>query len=692
MALLLLALLPVPPKLKDNSRRAGESSAENHDTIHRVLEKIFKGLQRPGKDGVVLGCADGNKRLCFPILCGWIADHMEHVYLHNIKNNACPKCEVPLEWLGEPSAGPEHPKRDHDEYQLLIRQHRATGDLAPIEELVERGLNSLFNAFWTLPRVDPAEIAKPDLLHTVYLGILKHMMEWIQEFLKKHNRLDFFDKAWSTMGPYPGFTVPTKAYREVSQWQGKEMRNLGRIVTAAFATALRAPSDAQRMPFRIAIQCVTALVDFHLMAQYKTHTEQTLQYMQDYLNAFHKNKHVFREFRAGKRAIKEARGEVGKIAIRHANAAQARAQKGTSATKRRKIARDDREELVSAKVEEATKRAHFNFIKMHLLQHFQSHVRRYGSIPIFSTDVSELAHKAQIKESYRRSNRNNAMLQILDNYNRVHTLAMRVINIAATLPEAPTYLEKARTDPEMKIFMDAILKADMGESSLIKTGVTPRRKLRSLIKGEMRVNLSDLANDMGISGLPQSILNYAKLSGKNCLQRGCLSVHELQKLPVERFNMLEVPVPVFQDPDSYIMNKLRCTGERSFRGCSSRNDWVWVEVGDGYGATGDLRGRLPGRLRGLLKLRDTSSGASLRLAVVELLRAVNGGEADPYDTLIRVHQRVYKAPEKACPTFDIASILGMAHLVGYGEGVWLVNNRIDLGTWNEIYAGAAGQT
>ena len=127
---------------------------------------------------------------------------------------------------------------------------------------------------------------------------------------------------------------------------------------------------------------------------------------------------------------------------------------------------------------------------------------------------------------------------------------MCVINIAATLPEIPTYLEKARTDPEMKIFMDAILTADMGELSLIKTELMLRRKLRSLIKGEMRLNLSDLANDMGISGLPQSILNYAKLSGKNCLQRGCVSIQELQNIPVERFNMLEVPVSVFQDPDS----------------------------------------------------------------------------------------------------------------------------------------------
>jgi hypothetical protein len=87
-----------------------------------------------------------------------------------------------------------------------------------------------------------------------------------------------------------------------------------------------------------------------------------------------------------------------------------------------------------------------------------------------------------------------------------------------------------------------------------------------------------------------------------------------------------------------------------------------------------------------------SSGASLRLTVVVLLRAANGGEADPCDILIWVHQRFYKAPENARSTFDIASILGMVHLVEYVEGVWLVNNWIDLGTWNKVYMGAAGET
>ena len=264
----------------------------------------------------MLGCSDGMNRLCFPVLCAWIADHMEHVLLQNIKNNACPKCEVPPEKLGEPARKMRFSKRNHTSYQQLVRHHQETGDSTPIEKLAEKGVTALFNAFWTLPRIDPAELAKPDLLHTVYLRILKHLMEWIQDFLKKYNRLQYFDQAWSSMGPYPGFTVPKNAYREVSQWQGKEMRNLGRIVTAAFATALRAPNDAQRATFRAATRCVTSIVDFHLMAQYTTHTETTLEYMEGFLDDFHTEKEIFREFRVGKRGKKQVKGVVSKIASR----------------------------------------------------------------------------------------------------------------------------------------------------------------------------------------------------------------------------------------------------------------------------------------------------------------------------------------------------------------------------------------
>ena len=51
---------------------------------------------------------------------------------------------------------------------------------------------------------------------------------------------------------------------------------------------------------------------------------------------------------------------------------------------------------------------HFNFIKMHYLSHFASHVRRFGSMFMYSTEMGELAYKEQIKEGYSRSNKNNA--------------------------------------------------------------------------------------------------------------------------------------------------------------------------------------------------------------------------------------------------------------------------------------------
>ena len=236
MALILLALLPVPPKLKDS--RGSSVSAENNAIIHQVLSAIFKSLIKVGEDGITLDCADGNRRHCFPVLCAWIADYMEHVLLQNLKNTSCPWCEVPQERLRDPSAAPgtlgTYPLRNHCHYQQLAKKYQDTGEMRHIEMLAEKGINGLYNAFWTLPRVNPLELPKPDLLHTIYLGILKHLMEWVQDFLKKHNRLESFDEAWSSMGAYPGFMVPKKAYGEVSQWQGKEMRNLGRIVLAAF--------------------------------------------------------------------------------------------------------------------------------------------------------------------------------------------------------------------------------------------------------------------------------------------------------------------------------------------------------------------------------------------------------------------------------------------------------------------------
>jgi len=52
---------------------------------------------------MVMDCADGKTRLCFPILSAWIADHAEHAAFHGIGSMSCPKCEVQcVELSGDP--------------------------------------------------------------------------------------------------------------------------------------------------------------------------------------------------------------------------------------------------------------------------------------------------------------------------------------------------------------------------------------------------------------------------------------------------------------------------------------------------------------------------------------------------------------------------------------------------------------
>ena len=79
------------------------------------------------------------------------------------------------------------------------------------------------------------------------------------------------------------------------------MRNLGHCLLGVLAVALRQPDSRQLLPFKHALRCIRALVDFNMMAQYRSHTPETLAYMEQYLNHFHKMKDIFLEYRVSKR-------------------------------------------------------------------------------------------------------------------------------------------------------------------------------------------------------------------------------------------------------------------------------------------------------------------------------------------------------------------------------------------------------
>src|SRR3981189_2347857 len=60
--------------------------------------------------GTLMLCADGKKRLCFPILCQYISDMEEQWLLTNQVKPACPKCPKQTRRLyGSPNENPKAP-------------------------------------------------------------------------------------------------------------------------------------------------------------------------------------------------------------------------------------------------------------------------------------------------------------------------------------------------------------------------------------------------------------------------------------------------------------------------------------------------------------------------------------------------------------------------------------------------------
>ena len=199
-----------------------------------------------------MDCADGKTRLGFPILSAWIADHAEHPILNGISTKSSPQCEVPATELGLDPRNIYEP-RNYAHYAQKTGEYEQTQNTHIADYFHPIGMKIDQNVFFGLYQVNPANLHKPDLLHSIYLGLFKHMMKWIEGFLKKHKPQQVFDDNWNVLPPYPGFNVPKKAYEEVTQWQDKEMRNLGRSISAVFASALRNPDGSQQLSFKRAL-------------------------------------------------------------------------------------------------------------------------------------------------------------------------------------------------------------------------------------------------------------------------------------------------------------------------------------------------------------------------------------------------------------------------------------------------------
>jgi hypothetical protein len=372
-SVLLVALLPVPIKLRDVAASERDWQHEHNRLVtQHVLRHIIALLSHSGGGIFTARRADGHYRCCYATVAAWLADYPKHCDLQNLRHGSCMWCVCPTNEMGD--YRPSHdrpPPLDHRQYAAWD----ATHDVASLES---HRVNAGTVALRTLPDCTVADLPKPDLLHTMHLGMLAHLLAWLQSFLKEHQRLERFNNVWLSVPAYRTMSAPGKAYREISHWTGKELKKMSTFLLAVLRNALNGSTPTQRSLFDRAIRCSRALLEFLFYASYTSHDDDTLDLMENALRRFHEEKDIFQRYRAGKRVAGDARVRRGDLILQR-DAELARLRLDGVSPAARQVERHSWDESIRAEVAECTEDgAHWNFPKLHLLLHFRDQVRVTG--------------------------------------------------------------------------------------------------------------------------------------------------------------------------------------------------------------------------------------------------------------------------------------------------------------------------
>ncbi|KAJ8579235.1 hypothetical protein M405DRAFT_754748, partial [Rhizopogon salebrosus TDB-379] len=117
------------------------------------------------------------------------------------------------------------------------------------------------------------------VLHQLYQGVFKHMITWCHNLMHPLE----LDARLRMLPPCFGVRHFQNGWSALSQVSGRERKDMARILLGCLVG---------KVPRRVLL-AFQSLLDFIYLAQYQSQDDQTLGYLQDALDTFHKHKDIF---------------------------------------------------------------------------------------------------------------------------------------------------------------------------------------------------------------------------------------------------------------------------------------------------------------------------------------------------------------------------------------------------------------
>lgn len=251
--------------------------------FHTCMRHILHPLERAGREGVVMVSGDSLTRLCFPILAVYVGDYPEQVLVTLVKTGKCAVCDAPRNRIGdlESTGSP----RDIRPIRAALKKI-SRGPAKFARACLAAGIKPIQNPFWLdLPFVNIYDSITPDILHQMYQGVLKHVINWIRAACGDAE----IDARCRRLPPNHHIRLFMKGITSLTRVTGTEHDQICRFLLALILD-LRLPNGVSNTRL---IRAVRGLLDFIYLARYPVHTSETLDNLDAALQAFHSNKDVF---------------------------------------------------------------------------------------------------------------------------------------------------------------------------------------------------------------------------------------------------------------------------------------------------------------------------------------------------------------------------------------------------------------